>query len=76
MSARSLIVCAVGVCFSWATTSCESPVEDALIAAEGDEVAGVGESEFHRYGQRAHIKWKPTPMAIGTGQGFGIVGSF
>lgn len=30
---------------------CESPVEDALIDAQGDEVEGLEEGPFHRYGQ-------------------------
>ncbi|NUP13705.1 MAG: hypothetical protein HOW73_47320 [Polyangiaceae bacterium] len=34
-----------------ALPACESPVQDEAIDALGDEVEGVEESEFHRYGQ-------------------------
>jgi hypothetical protein len=50
-AARNILGLALLSAFAWGSASCESPVEDALIAAQGDEVDGVPESEFHRYGQ-------------------------
>lgn len=43
---------------------CESPVEDNAIEAQGPEVPGLEESEFHRYGQKCfacHGGYGPGP---------------
>jgi hypothetical protein len=48
-----------------AAAGCESPVEDAEIEAQGPEVEGLEEDEFHRYGQNClacHGGYGPGPQ--------------
>lgn len=57
------IVCAFVAALALAA-GCESPVEDDLIAAQGDEVEGLEEGPLHRYGQdcfACHDGYGPGP---------------
>lgn len=57
-----LLACSAAVC---SLVACESPVQDEEIAAQGDEVDGLEESEYHRYGQNClacHGGYGPGPL--------------
>lgn len=49
--AHALLRASLVLPFALAAAGCESPVDDDLIAAQGGEVDGLEEGEFHRYGQ-------------------------
>lgn len=56
-----------------AALGCESPIDDDRIDAQGPEVAGVPEGEFHRYGQdcmACHGGYGEGPLFVAAGTVF------
>ncbi len=64
---------ALACAYAAVAAGCESPVQDEEIAAQGDEVAGVPEGPFHRYGQNClacHGGYGPGPQFLLAGTVF------
>jgi len=67
------LACFVAVGGALAATSCESPVDAALLEEQGDEVSGVRTGEFHRYGQdcmACHGGYSSAPVFVAAGTVF------